>query len=263
MSGTLLSPGVLVTVTDDSAYASSGNGTVPLFIIGTHENKAQPDGVTLAAGTLPSNAGVLYQISSQSNLVQTFGNPVFYTLNGTPQDAYELNEQGLFAAYSYLGIANTAWVIRGAIDFTQLQPSSTAPTGEPANGTYWLDVTNTSFGLFESNGNTVPGLAWTSETPTVIVDPTLCEWDILIPYGASSATAALNFSGTLVLNVNGSSLDVVVTTGMSITNIVTAINNLNETNLSADVQEIGSSFYAVIRLSDITKVIGINLSTTS
>ena len=57
------------------------------------------------------------------------------------------------AAYSFLGIANRAYVLRADIDLDELTASSTAPTKAPANGAYWLDTTLTSWGLkrYESN----------------------------------------------------------------------------------------------------------------
>ena len=154
MTYPLLSPGTSVTITDESMYASASAGTVPLFIIGTHENKALPDGSGgVAPGTLAANANVLYPITSQRELLQTFGNPIFYTKNGTSVHGYELNEYGLHAAYQYLGIATNAFVIRGDIDYAQLIPSATAPTAEPANGTNWFNTSNNTWNFYEYSGS--------------------------------------------------------------------------------------------------------------
>src|SRR5690606_19980043 len=142
---TLISPGVDVTVTDESYYATAGEGTVPLIIIGTHEYKTHPNGQEIALGTLPENANKLYLITSQRELQQTFGNTVFDSANGDSRNGYELNEFGLHAAYQYLGIANRAFVIRGAVDYSQLFPRLTSPRGEPISGTYWLDTRSTSW----------------------------------------------------------------------------------------------------------------------
>ena len=153
MTYPLVSPGTSVTITDESNYASAGQGTVPLIIIGTHEYKALPSATGVAEGTLPQNANKLYPITSQRELLQTFGNPIFYTKNGTSVHGYELNEFGLHAAYQYLGIANQAYVIRAAIDYAQLVPSATAPTSEPAHGTNWLDTQNNTWGIYEYTGS--------------------------------------------------------------------------------------------------------------
>jgi len=149
----LVSPGTSVTVTDESYYASAGEGTVPLIIIGTHEYKTLPSGGGVAEGTLPENANKLYPITSQRELLQTFGNPIFYKKNGTSVHGYELNEFGLHAAYQYLGIANRAYVIRAAIDYAQLMPKATAPRAEAAHGTNWLDTANNTWGIYEYSGS--------------------------------------------------------------------------------------------------------------
>ena len=41
---TLVSPGVSVTVVDESAYASPGTGTIPFIAIATRSDKADPTG---------------------------------------------------------------------------------------------------------------------------------------------------------------------------------------------------------------------------
>ena len=153
MTYPLVSPGTSVTVTDESYYASAGEGTVPLIIIGTHEYKSLPSGSGVAEGTLPENANKLYPITSQRELLQTFGNPIFYTKNGSSVHGYELNEFGLHAAYQYLGIANRAFVIRAAIDYAQLMPQATEPRAEATHGTNWLDTQNNTWGIYEYTGS--------------------------------------------------------------------------------------------------------------
>lgn len=158
---TLVSPGVAVSVTDESAYGSSGQGTVPLVILATETNKVNVSGTGYASGTIPSNAGKVSLLRSQRELVELFGQPVFREVNGTPVHGDETNEYGLMAAYSFLGLANRVYALRADIDLAQLQPTSVEPAGAPDDGTYWLDLTNTCFGLFvydSTNG-------WTSVTP--------------------------------------------------------------------------------------------------
>ena len=144
---TLVSPGVSIEVRDESFYASVGAGTVPLIIVATAENKTSSDGTGIAEYTKPENAGKVYNISSQRELLINYGNPKFYTSGGTPLHGYELNEYGLEAARSYLGFANRAYVIRADIDLAKLEPSATPPTDAPENGQYWLDVNNTTWGV--------------------------------------------------------------------------------------------------------------------
>jgi hypothetical protein len=127
---TLLSPGVSVDVSDESQYGTAGQGTVPLIIIATKQDKLQPGSTTaIAPGTLEANAGEMFLITSQRDALQTFGNPNFYSVAGTVQYNNELNELGLFTLYEYLGIANQAYVIRADIDLNELTPSITQPVG--------------------------------------------------------------------------------------------------------------------------------------
>lgn len=151
---TLVSPGVDVQIINEAIYGSAGPGTIPLIVIATRNNKASPTGVGIAPGTVPSEAGKLYLATSQRELNQTFGNPVFATVQGTPVHAHELNEYGLHAAYQFLGINNAAYVVRADLDLAELESSVAAPRGAPLNGTYWLDLVNTQFGVFQSTGAT-------------------------------------------------------------------------------------------------------------
>ena len=164
----LVSPGVEVTVIDESQYIPSAVNTVPYFLIATAQNKVSSNGVTVAAGTLAANANKTYLITSQRDLAATFGVPFFYqTTTGTPINGYELNEYGLLAAYSSLGITNRCYVQRVNIDLTELTASLVRPTGSPANGDYWLDTSASVWGIQEYNQTTN---TFTVETPIVITD---------------------------------------------------------------------------------------------
>ena len=105
---TLVSPGVSLSVSDESFYAPAGAGTVPLIVIATAQDKTGPDGTSTAAYTTKATANKLYNITSQRELLQNFGNPSFKTSGGTPVHGDETNEYGLAAAYSFLGLANRA-----------------------------------------------------------------------------------------------------------------------------------------------------------
>ena len=164
----LVSPGVQVTIIDESNYLSAATNSVPYFLIATAQDKVSGSGVGVAAGTLAANANRAYLITSQRDLTATFGNPFFYkTTIGTPINGYELNEYGLLAAYSALGVTNRAYVQRCDIDLTQLTASLVRPTGEPDNGTYWLDTANTLWGIFEWNLTTG---TFSNQVPSVITD---------------------------------------------------------------------------------------------
>lgn len=160
---TLVSPGVSISVIDQSINVGAGPGTVPLIFIATAENKSDPTGTTSAVGTLKANAGKVYSITSQRDLVQTFGDPTFYSISGSSVNGYPLNEYGLLAAYSYLGITNLARVVRVDIDLGQLEATPIQPTSPAAVGTYWLDesTSGSAYGLFVRSG-----LVWVAVTPT-------------------------------------------------------------------------------------------------
>ena len=157
----LVSPGVSISVIDESINAGTGPGTVPLIFIATKQDKTIPDGSVTADGTLQANAGRVYSITSQRELLQTFGDPSFYEIGGSSINGYPLNEYGLLAAHSYLGVANLCRVVRADIDTAQLEPRSVPPTSPAAVGTYWLDESSTgsSYGLFTKTG-IAPNQTW-------------------------------------------------------------------------------------------------------
>jgi hypothetical protein len=171
-------------------------------------------GVGVAAGTLQINANRLYLISSQRDLAATFGNPFFYkTTAGTPINGYELNEYGLLAAFSALGVSNRAYVQRVDIDLTELTATLVRPTGEPDNGTYWLNTATTQWGIFEWNQTTG---AFTNIVPSVITSTTELSFGVpLQDYGAiGDYTVVATNTANPVYYKNGT---VVAATGNSIT----------------------------------------------
>ncbi len=165
----LTSPGVEVTIIDQSQYLPAPTNSVPLVVLATAQNKADASGTGVAAATTAANAGKLYQVTSQRDLVNLYGTPFFYTTtNGTPIQGYELNEYGLLAAYSLLGVTNRCYVLRADIDLASLVGQTSRPTGAPANGTYWLDTTTSTWGIYEFNATTGK---FTLQNPIVITDP--------------------------------------------------------------------------------------------
>lgn len=167
----LVSPGVEVTITDESQYLPAPTNSIPFILLATAENKANPNGTGVASGTTAANAGKLFQVTSQRDLVTLYGNPFFYsTSNGTPIQGYELNEYGLLAAYSALGITNRVFCIRADIDLASLVGQTGRPSGAPANGSYWLDTTTSTWGINEFNAVTGQ---FELQQPIVITDPEL------------------------------------------------------------------------------------------
>lgn len=155
----LVSPGVSISVTDESFYAAAGAGTVPLLVIATAQDKRAPDGASIASATTSAEAGKVKLITSQRELLAQYGNPVFKTSGGTALHGHELNEYGLMAAYSFLGAANRAYIVRADVDLSELDARSSAPVAAPAAGSYWLDTADTVWGLKRWNGT-----AWLRQT---------------------------------------------------------------------------------------------------
>ncbi len=164
----LTSPGVEVTIIDQSQYLPAPTASVPLVVFATAEDKANPNGTGIAQGTTAANAGKLFQVTSQRDLVTLYGTPFFYeTTDGTPIQGYELNEYGLLAAYSALGVTNRVYCLRADIDLASLVGQTGRPAGEPEDGAYWLDTTSSTWGIYEWNATTE---VFTNKLPIVITD---------------------------------------------------------------------------------------------
>ena len=168
----LTSPGVQVSVIDESFYTPAEPGTVPMIFVASASNKTNAAGTGTAQGTLKANAGKPYLLTSQRDLADTFGDPIFKTdNNNNPIHAGELNEYGLQAAYSLLGVSNRAFVVRADIDLGELEATADAPSANPLAGTYWFDTDGSRYGIQQWNSNavnTTGGQTFTTKTPTVI-----------------------------------------------------------------------------------------------
>lgn len=145
----LVSPGIEITVQDDSQYSPNTASTVPLLIVASVQDKVNSGG-TIAAGTTGENAGSLFVMTSQRDVLTTYGSPAFYTnTNSAPIQGYELNEYGLLTAYSLLGVTNKAFIVRADVNLGELVSSGDRPLASPDDGTYWLDISPTRLGMFE------------------------------------------------------------------------------------------------------------------
>lgn len=163
---TLQSPGVSVTVIDQSFYVPANPGTVPMIFVATEQDKMNASGTGTAQGTTSANAGTIWVITSQRDLTDTFGTPYFQTdAEGNPVHGSEINEYGLQAAYSVLGVSSKAYIVCADVDLNALRPSGTVPTGMATAGTYWLNTADTQFGINEWNASSG---AFTLKTPYVI-----------------------------------------------------------------------------------------------
>lgn len=164
----LVSPGVEITIIDQSQYLPAPPASVPLIIMATAQNKPDPSGTAIAPGTLAANANKLYRVTSQRDLVSYFGTPYFYkTTDGTAIQGYELNEYGLFAAYSVLGVSNLCYVIRANINLAAYIGQTGRPSSPPADASYWMNTTTSTWGIFQFNQSAG---TFTAIDPIVIED---------------------------------------------------------------------------------------------
>ena len=194
----LLSPGVQVTVVDQSQYIPASVNSVPYILLATAQNKVSGTGTGVAAGTLKANANNVYLITSQRDLSATYGVPFFYkTTAGTPINGYELNEYGLLAAYSALGITNRAYIQRVDVDLAALTASLVRPVGTAPNGTYWLDTANSQWGLFQWNITTG---AFTNQIPMVITDTAQLTGNTTVPLQSIGSIGDYAITSTNVNN---------------------------------------------------------------
>ena len=194
----LISPGVQVSVIDQSNYTPAAASSVPFILLATAQNKISGAGTGIAPGTLAVNANKLYLMTSQRDLLSTFGVPFFYnTTAGTPINGYELNEYGLLSGYSALGVTNIAYVMRADIDLAALTATLARPDGAPANGTYWLDTTNSVWGINEWNQTTS---AFTDMSVSVITDTVYLETLSTVPLPSYGSIGDYAVTATTIYN---------------------------------------------------------------
>jgi phage tail sheath protein FI len=111
----LVSPGVSVSIIDESFYIPASANTVPLFFIATREDKKQPDGITDAP--FVKEHSLVRTITSLNQSVKSYGVP-YFRKNVSNQELHgdARNEYGLFALNQYLSVGNRAYVVRASVD---------------------------------------------------------------------------------------------------------------------------------------------------
>jgi hypothetical protein len=229
----LISPGVQVTVIDQSQYAPTQAGSVPLVILATAQDKLSP-GDTLASGTTIANAEKIITVTSQRDLVNLFGNPFFAVdASDNPINGDERNEYGLLAAYSALGVTNTMYVQRANVDLAQLEGTGTRPTPSVITSTSYLSsgIPLASYGSigeyavvatssanpiyykgFDNAWKLVGSDDWKSVVPTVtgnIASPTVTaghkmfiNGNLVTMSGTTASTAATNINSASIIGVS-------------------------------------------------------------
>jgi len=112
---TLVSPGVSVTIVDDSFYIPASAPTVPLIFLATRADKKKTDGTTAATGALEHS--IVRTVTGLNSSVDLFGVPVFRQDNSlNPLHGDCRNEYGLFALNQALTVLNYAYTVRANID---------------------------------------------------------------------------------------------------------------------------------------------------
>lgn len=145
----------VIEVKDESAYGAGANAIVPLYVFATQSNKVLDTSTgEIAPGTTIANE--LLVMTSQRDVINTFGIPYFEEINGTVQQGSELNEVGLLGLYSAMGSSALAYALRADIDLSQLKPSKTEPREKVDNGTKWFSPEESTFAVFKQNGNHSP-----------------------------------------------------------------------------------------------------------
>ena len=269
----LVSPGVEVQVIDESFYTPSGAGTVPMIFVASAENKVSGTGSGIAQGTLKTNAGRPYLLTSQRELGELFGDPTFYTdVNNNPIHGSELNEYGLQTAYSMLSVTNRVWVVRADFDTAKIQPSAVAPGGEPVNGSHWVDTQVSDFGLLEWNAapaTVTGGQSFSVVTPIVITETSDIDTDkpkgsigVVGDYAIDATTTMnrifyKNTSGTWVeLGSNGWQQSWATVTGTAVNPELTVNETITINTVSVNIAS-GTTVAALVDVINVLAIPGV------
>lgn len=120
---TRVSPGVSVTVDNQSYYTPGSAPTVPLFIIASKGAKKNLSNNTAVATT---EAGVVRTITGVTQSLELYGVPSFReTVDGNQLHGDARNEYGLFALNHFLEVGSRAYVLRADIDLDDSEAGDT------------------------------------------------------------------------------------------------------------------------------------------
>ena len=152
-----------MSVVDESFYGAGTGAIIPLYIIATESNKVLDSSKgKIAPGTTMANE--LLVMTSQKDVVDTFGVPYFEKINGTVMQGSELNEVGLLGLYDAMGSSALGYTVRADIDMGQLRPTTVEPKSLVKNGTRWFDVLSSTFALYRrknsENDSVIPMKNW-------------------------------------------------------------------------------------------------------
>lgn len=218
----LVSPGVSVTINDQSFYIPVASPTVPLFFIATQKDKLQADGVTIASYT--TEHSVVRAITSISQSVASYGIPIFRVDPATASlpvsqqtqlHGDSRNEYGLFALNQYLGVGNLAYVVRADIDLTDA-PITSIVAGSPT----FVAVNSAQAANEGTMTNVVVGSNAVAETWTVTCTDASGIFSVV---GSVSGTMTTATAGTAYSNGKISFLITVGTASFSVGDTFTVV----------------------------------------
>jgi hypothetical protein len=200
----LQSPGVEVTVIDESFYTPAAPGTTSLIVLATGQNKSNASATNIATYTTAATAGKVFKITSQKELSDYYGTPYFEATSSAAVHGGERNEYGLLAAYSILEVSNSVFIVRADVDLDQLEGKATAPGALPSDGSWWVDTKTSVWGVHEWNGSSLSvsgGQTFKVKTPIVLDDATASNVDA---DGKPKAIGAIGEYAVVFQTVNGS-----------------------------------------------------------
>jgi hypothetical protein len=217
---TLVSPGVSVTVTDQSYFVPASAPTVPLIVLATRENKyTDSTNTTLAPGT--QEYGVVRTITSLSQSQSTYGIPYFQTTNGQPNHGDARNEYGLAALNMALGQLSQAYVIRANVNlddnFTDIQ---TAWTGDIDVAVSVVEnLVNQWIASYNTNNQLSPSTPSTAAAFTIAYSPAITS---ATPISKPSA----QYTATVTIDGNAIPVSIDLSTTTTVGAFITALNTV-------------------------------------
>lgn len=162
----LISPGVSVSIVDESFFIPGRVTTLPLLFIATADEKTQQDGVTPALGTFEH--GLYREVTSIRQSIELYGIPRFIrSPEGSPHHGDARNEYGLDALNKFLEIGNRAYVVRANVNLDDrietvrdLWVRKIADAGDYLSQLIedYIEVYNTGNNYFELLPNGTPNL---------------------------------------------------------------------------------------------------------
>lgn len=240
---TLVSPGVSVSVTNESFFFPVSAPTVPVFFIATKADKKQIDGITAAAGTNEHN--VVRTVTSVAQSLELYGIPSFRNdISGNEFHGDARNEYGLLALNQFLGTGNRAFVVRANIDLTDAS-STFISLGTPAliaSTETFVGIGNGTLGSVTATNNTVKPQTFTvtmTSATTFTVSGSLVGFVGTGTTGAAFTSGSVNF--TITAGLTAFAAGDTFTFAVGYTAVFTGTGNGTMTNLTAGTASVAET----------------------